>query len=133
MTQTTLLPKTAISGTTPITGIFKKLKNATYGGERIGSISLQLVTDGSVAGAWHVLASNKIDCDVNGDSEAPDITAAFITGATPTAGIATVTGSADATQHQGVQAGELWFSAIGLKFVPTSGVGNASGYLNEAV
>jgi hypothetical protein len=79
------------------------------------------------------LASNKIDCDANGDTEAVDITAAFVTGATPTAGIVTVTGSADTTQYQGVQAGELWFAAIALKFVPTGGTGNVSGYLNEAV
>ena len=132
--QTTLIPKTAISGTTPIKSPFVKLRvSKGTGGEAQGNIALQLATDGTVDGAWQVLGSNKTDADVNGDPDAVDITAAWVTGASGGGGIVTVAHGTAATQKQGVQAGPYWFAAIALVFTPSAGAGNASGFLNEAV
>lgn len=119
-----VLAKAAINGTTVQTGAFRVLKG------KGGNISLHLITDGTVAGAWKVLGSNKPDVDVSGDTEAVDITAAFKDAGNNA--IATVTGSADATQKQGVQAGPIWFGTITVQFTPSGGAGNTSGYLNEA-
>lgn len=134
MAQTILIPRTANSGTTPIQSPFVKLRASKgAGGEACGNISVQLVTDGTLDGPWTILASNKPDCDVNGDADAVDVTAAFVTGASGGGGVVTVVHGTVATQRQGVQAGPFWFAAIAVKLAPSAGNGTGSAFLNEAV
>jgi hypothetical protein len=132
--QNTLIPRTANAGVTPILSPFVKMAASKGpGGEAAGNISLHLATDGTLDGSWVVLGSNKTDADVNGDADAFDCTAAWVTGATPTAGIATVAHGTAATQKQGVQAGAVWFGAIAVKFTPSGGTGTCSAFLNQAI
>lgn len=129
--QTILMPKAASSGAAE-TSPFVKLKTSRGpGGEAGGNISIHGVTDATLDGTWTVLGSNKPDADVNGDTEAVDISAAFKDAGNNA--IATVAHGTAATQKQGWQAGPIWFGAIAIKFTPSGGAGNRSAYLNEAV
>lgn len=130
--QTVLMPKAAIVGTTAVTGPFIKLSRPKDTASAGSTPSIQLVTDGTVDGAWAILGSNKTDCDVNGDTEASDITAAFEIAAGTA--IATVAHGTAATQSQGVQPpSPLAFAGIAARFTPTGGAGNRAAYMNEAI
>jgi hypothetical protein len=117
--RSNIIPTTANSGTTPILGRWLPLT-------RSDRLSLQLQTDGSVAGTWKVLASDKPDVDVAGDDNPSDITGMF---SVPS----TIAGAPAGGSSQYVQAdGPVWAGAINVQFTPTSGSGHARADVNQA-
>lgn len=112
-----IIPLTAISGTTAV-------PSGAYFLEDYNGISFQLITDGTVAGAWKIEVSNDYSVGF-GDDRAftgnwTDVTAAFVDAAGNPA-IATVVsgGSSQATQ-----AAPFMYRAYRVTFTPTSGAGN---------
>lgn len=101
----TIMPTTAISGTTAIVSDWVEL------GDDREELGLHLVTTGTVAGAWAIEAT----CDPLKVDYA-DITTGFN---------ATLTAPAGAATSQFVQCDKIKAAAVRARFTPTSGTGNA--------
>jgi hypothetical protein len=93
-----------------------------------GGVSLQLATQGTVAGTWKVLGSNARDVDIEGDPSATDITAAFKT-ATGDA----IQDPAGSALSQLVQGGAVFFKAVAVVFTPSSGAGPVRVHAHDAI
>lgn len=92
---------------------------------RGGGVSLHLATT-TANGTWKIYGSNKPGADVDGDSQASDITAAFKDGAGNA--VANPSGSASS---QIVQAGPCYFAYLWAQLEGASGGGLAYVYGNE--
>jgi hypothetical protein len=111
----------AISGTTVIGPKFMKITKG-------GRVSMQTVARGTPTGTWKFFGSNKEGADVNGDADAPDVTAAFKDGTG-----AAVTNPSGSPLNQMTQAGPVYFAYIGGQFTPASGAGSVALLPNEVV